>query len=280
MKKKIAWITDSTASLSKQFIEDNHIHVIPLNIIFGDESYKEDVTITSQEFYKRLSEEKELPKTSQPAIGEFIELYETLKNEYEHAIAIHCTDKLSGTLKSSQSAAEMAGFNLEVIDSKIGSFPLARMLEEGIKLENEGKSFGEIVEFLRQLPDRARLILSPASLEQLHKGGRMSGSQLFFGSLLQINIIFEFIDGRPELIEKIRTEKKIKKRIFEMLNEAINTRSDIKEVSIIHADDETKADEWKKELEVSFPFLSFTKTMLSPVPGAHVGKGTIGLGWL
>lgn len=278
MKKKIAWITDSTATLSKEFIKRYDVHVLPLKIIFGDEVYEEGVTITEEDFYQKLSNSKELPKTSQPAIGEFVQLYEKLKEEYELAIAIHASSELTGTYQGSVSASRMVGFDgVEVIDSKIGSFPLGKMVQKGIELEEQGKSFQEIVSYLKTLPDKGRLYMIPGSLEQLHKGGRLSTTQTILGNLLKLKLIIKFDNGKAILAEKVRTYRKAKDRIFDIFNE---TAEKIKEVSVIHGNDAETANIWKNELQKLYPSISFTTTMFSPVAGVHTGQGTIGLSWI
>jgi DegV family protein with EDD domain len=276
-QKDIAWVTDSTSSLSEDFIRNNNIYVVPLSIIFGEESYLEGVDITAEDFYPKLAASKVLPKTSQPAIGEFVELYQKLKEEYKHAIAIHASSALTGTYQSSVAASSMVDYKVEVIDSKIGSYPLGRMIEKGIEMQQAGKSYEDIVSHLRTLPDKANLYMAPGSLEQLHKGGRLSTTQVIIGSLIKLKLIVRFEDGKVVLFDKIRTEKKVKERLFQILEEA---SSNIKEASVIHGNVGSMAEEWREELQQRFPNISFTTTIFSPVPGTHTGQGTIGLAWI
>lgn len=154
-QKKIAWITDSTIYMDKEFLERNNIHVVPLYVIFGDRCYKEDVDMTTPEFFEKLHSSEELPKTSQPAIGDFVALYEKLKEEYECGIAIQVSSGISGTFQTSKMAAEMTGFDVKVIDSWMGAFPMACMFQEAIKLEQEGKTRDEIAACLRTIPPTA-----------------------------------------------------------------------------------------------------------------------------
>lgn len=276
-QNEIAWVTDSTASLPEDFIKNNHIYVVPLSIIFGDEAYLEGVDITAEDFYPKLAGSKVLPKTSQPAIGEFVELYKKLKEQYKHAIAIHASSALTGTYQSSVAASSMVEYQVEVIDSKIGSFPLGRMVEKGIEMQKEGKSYEEIVTYLRTLPDKANLYMAPGSLEQLQKGGRLSTTQVIIGSLIRLKLIVRFEDGKVVLFDKIRTEKKVKERLFQILEE--NAHS-IKEASVIHGNVKELAEQWREELKERFPNISFTTTTFSPVAGTHTGQGTIGLAWI
>jgi DegV family protein with EDD domain len=276
-KTEIAWVTDSTASLPDEFIKENHIYVVPLSILFGEESYLEGVDITAEDFYPKLAASKVLPKTSQPAIGEFVELYKKLKSEYKHVIAIHASSALTGTYQSSVAASSMVEYEVEVIDSKIGSYPLGRMLEKGIDMQKKGKLYEEIVSYLRTLPDKANLYMAPGSLEQLHKGGRLSTAQVIIGSLIKLKLIVRFDEGKVVLFDKIRTEKKVKERLFQILEES---SMHIKEASVIHGNVAVMAEEWREELQQRFPNIHFRKTIFSPVAGVHTGQGTIGLAWI
>ncbi|WP_071459012.1 DegV family protein [Bacillus massilinigeriensis] len=274
---EIAWVTDSTASLTKEFIENNHVFVVPLSIVFGEDSYLEGIDITEEDFYPKLAASKVLPKTSQPAIGEFVELYKSLKEKYKHAIAIHASSALTGTYQSSVVASGMVDYNVEVIDSKIGSYPLGKMIEIGVQMQKEGKSYDEIIHHMRGLPEKARLMMAPGSLEQLHKGGRLSTTQVILGSMIKLKLIVHFEDGKVVLLDKIRTEKKVKEKLFYIFSEEAHR---VKEVSVIHGNVQDLAEEWQRDLQALYPGISVTTTKFSPVPGVHTGQGTIGLAWL
>src|SRR5690625_4016826 len=114
--KKIAWITESTCLLSRHFIEENNLYVLALSVIVNGVSYKEDVEITKEEFYEVLRKHVEGAKTSQRAFGEFIELYENLKSEYDCGIAIHASSALTGIYDSSINASKQKVFSVKVID--------------------------------------------------------------------------------------------------------------------------------------------------------------------
>lgn len=279
MNKKIAWITDSTSSLDGNFIKQNNVFVVPLGIIFGNESFKENVDITTDEFYAKLKTAKELPKTSQPVIGEFLELYENLKKDFDCAIAIHCSGKLSGTVFSSQSAAEMANFDVTVIDSKIGSYPLSKIIERGVELYNNGQDVETIVKSLKDMTNKTHLYFTPANMEQLHRSGRVSGSQAFLGNLLKIKLILGFDDASVVIKEKVRSEKKAKQAISNLLSAEI-VHNSIKEVAVIHTNNPYEAEIWKNELTIQYPEISFLIMPLIPVVAVHTGEGTLGLSWI
>ena len=139
MTKKIAWITDTAAQLDESFIRKHNVHILPLSVVFADGVFKETVDMTQEEFYDKLRVAKTHPKTSQPAIGEMVALYEKLQEQgYDCAIALHVSSGLSGTFDSSQTAAQMVDFKVYPIDSKIGSYPMIKMIEIGNELLEQG----------------------------------------------------------------------------------------------------------------------------------------------
>jgi DegV family protein with EDD domain len=276
-KSTIAWVTDTTATLSPEFIKQHNIYVVPLFVIFGETAYKENIEISSTAFYQKLASAKELPKTSQPSPGEMLELFKEIKEKYDHVIAIHVTGALTGAYNGAISAAKETGVDAFVLDSLIGSFPLGKMVERAVALEQQGKTFEEIVVEIKSLPAKGRLFLTPGSLEQLHKGGRVTGTQTVLATLLNMKVILKFHEGRAILCDKVRSHKRA---IAKMVDYLDLEKAYVKEATIIHADNLKEATQWKTILQAQFPHISFSITELSPVPGTHAGRGTIGLAWL
>ncbi len=277
--KKIAWITDSTCGLSQEFIDQHNIHVLPMVVNINGISYREDIDITKDEVYELLKNYGEGAKTSQPSFGDFVSLYERLEKEYDMGIAIHASSELTGTYQSSISAAEMSGFKTEVIDSKIGSYALGKMIRNGIELQETGTSYDEIVKILRTYPNQAEMYLLPESLEQLHKSGRVSTTQTVFANLLHINLLLTFEDGKVIVQEKIRSKKKATRRLFRIIEQAISEHQ-VKEICIMHAGVKEKAENWKYELERLHQSIKFRTEALVPVAGVHTGFGTMSVAWL
>lgn len=281
MRNKIAWVTDTAALLTNEFIAKHNVHVLPLNIVFEEGPLRETVDMTHNEFYEKLRASKSHPKTSQPAFGEHVALYERLKEEgYEYAIAIHTSEQLSGTVLSAPMAAEQAGFKNYVIDAKIGSYPMQVMLELGFELEKQGLGPEEIVKEIEAMRHRGQLSFIPASLEQLHKSGRVSGTAMFLSNLLNIKLVISYNkEGGVEVAQKVRADKRAKKYVVGLLEEAI-AKSGVSEVAVINCNNDAGAREWKKELEQQFPAIHFIPTPLSACVGVHAGEGTLGLSWV
>lgn len=278
--EKIAIITDSAPLLNPEYIKKHHIFVLPLLIVFEDASFKEVDELSSADFYARMKTTKKHPKTSQPAFGDQIALYEQLKEEgYTGAVAIHATSKLSGTYNSAVMAVNETGFNCEVIDSKTGSYPMQLMIEKAVELREEGLNAQEIAEGVRPMLDKSNLFLVPASLDQLHKSGRVSGTASLLSNLLNIKLIIGFErDGTITLREKVRSEKKARKTMLSFLESSIDT-SVPRRIGIIHCNVPSEASEFASSLQESYPNLTFELTDLTAAVGVHAGEGTIGIAW-
>lgn len=277
--KKIAWITDSTCGLSQEFIEANNIYVLPMIVIIDHKSYREDIDISKDDVYKLLEQYGEGAKTSQPPYGEFIELYKKLKSEYDYGIAIHASSQLTGTYQSSMSAAQMEEFPVEVIDSKIGSYALGKMIKQGLKMEREGKSYEEIVSTLKTYPDKAEMYLLPKSLDQLKRSGRVSTTQAVFANLLKINLVLQFENGKVIVEEKIRSHKKAVQHLFNKVGDVYRSGS-VQEIGIMHAGAKEVAEQWKLEFSKLYKDLAIKIEPLVPVAGIHTGHGTMAIAWL
>ncbi len=279
MVKKIAVITDSTAYLPKEVIEKYHIHVVPLSVNFSFNSYKEGVDMTSKEFYEYLGKTNELPTTSQPAIGDFIQLFEDLVNKYDEAIAIHLSSGISGTYQTALSATNMVeGITIEVIDSEIACYSLGFMVIEAAEMVQKGNTLAEIKDKIQAIVKQMKGYFVVDDLSHLHRGGRLNAAQFLVGSMLKIKPIIYFKDKKLEPFEKIRTKKKAVDRIFQLLEEDVKKGGQFK-LSVVQANVIEEAVTIKKQIEESYNNVEVTISDFGPVIGSHTGPGTIGFVW-
>ncbi|SHM48888.1 DegV family protein [Gracilibacillus kekensis] len=277
--KKIAWITDSSCGLDKEYAEKNDIFIIPLNVIIKGKTYREDIDISKEEFYDLLKEHGDDAKTSQPAYGDFIKLYERLKEEYDCGIALHASSQLTGTYQSSISASEMVGFDVEVIDSKIGDYALGKMIKNGVEMAQAKTPFDQIVAKLRSYPEFAQMYLMPQSFDQLRKSGRVSAAQSIFASLLNIHLILGFDNGKVVVKDKVRIKKRAARKMFQLLDEVMK-KYQLNEICILHAGVKDQAHKWKEDIEKLHSGLKVNIQTLVPVAGVHTGYGTMCITWL
>lgn len=276
---KTAVVTDSTAYLPVELKEQLNIHTIPLMVTIDGETYEEDVDLCMAEFYDKVRGKGPLPKTSQPAIGRFVDLYTQLKDEgYTSVVSVHLSSGISGTFAGAGQAGNMVdGIDVIPYDSEISCYVQGFYVIRAAELVQEGASAKEIVEELDRLKQTVRAYFMVDDLSHLQRGGRLNGAQALIGSLLQVKPILHFENKVIVPFEKIRTRKKAMKRIEDLLAEDAKTKE--LDASIIHANNLGEAEKWKAELEERFPTVHFTISYFGPVIGTHLGEGSMGLGW-
>jgi DegV family protein with EDD domain len=276
--KKIAWVTDSSAYIPNDMVGKDDIFIVPLVLILDGKEYRDGVDLSEGELYPKLKTFTTPPKTSQPAIGDFVSLYKDLKERYDAVIGVHISRALSGTISASEQAAAVVGLDLKIIDSKILSYPLTGLIERGIALNKEGKEVDEIVDHLQTMANNVEAFVLVGSLEQLQRSGRLTGLRYLLGSLLNIRPIITFKDGKLIIFEKKRSDIKATNRIFEMLDQAM-VQSSKKVIYVLHANADEKAQEWKEKIHEKYTDMNVLIGPLSSAVTLHAGEGTIALGW-
>ncbi|MEI5908483.1 DegV family protein [Bacillus spongiae] len=276
--KKIAWITDSSAYVPDKVRKHNDLFIIPMNISFDDHVYKDGVDLSAEQLYKKMDDMDGIPKTSQPALSDFIELYTKLKQEYDEAIAVHLSSDLSGTYNASNLAAKLTGFPVEVIDSRILSYPLTMMIEKGMKLHSNGLGAKEIGDILRKEHTNYQNFILVGKIEQLYKGGRINAIQKMIGSIFNIHPILQIKDGTVQLYGKARTKKKAINTILNQFD-LQKQKNIIKQVQVLHADVIDEAKSLKERLLTQYKDIDVLIGPISQTIGVHGGKGSITLVW-
>ncbi|TCP57827.1 DegV family protein with EDD domain [Tumebacillus sp. BK434] len=272
---KIAIVTDSTAYLPTDTIHKYGITVVSLMVNFGQESHKEGVDITSDQFFARLAVEKNLPTTSQPSVGEMVQAYERLLETHDSIIGIFLSSKLSGTAHSAETASRMVEGDITVIDSKITAFGQARLVLTACEMIEAGQDKETIVAKLNEMVETIKAYFIVDSLEHLHRGGRVSGAAALIGSLLQVKPILHVEDGKLELLEKVRTRKKSLARIAELIK-AKQIAGKKLTMAIVYTDNASDAAEVAAQFQEQFPEADISTAQIGPVIGTHVGPGLLG----
>ncbi|MEH7441605.1 DegV family protein [Bacillus sp. JJ1122] len=276
--KKIAWVTDSTAYLDEELRNHPDVYQVPMTIVLDNVEYLDGKDLTAEELYERLKSLKTPPKTSQPPVGVFMELYEQLAKDYDAVFSILVSAKLSGTVASSVQASQSVEIPVLTFDSKILTFPLTSQLKKGIALAEQGASIEEIMEKLEILRNSNETYVMVGSLQQLHRSGRMSGLQFYLGSMLSIKPIISIEDGGLNTKDKVRSDKKAREKMFDYLRSSHEVYK-VKEVYILYGLHKEVADDWQSQLENEFPDIKFKSCPIGAVIGVHAGEHTIGISW-
>ena len=277
---KTAVVTDSTAYLTKEERERFNIHMIPLSVNLEDGTYEEELTITASEFYDKVRGAKQFPKTTQPPIGKFVELFEELSKDYDEVVTIHLSSGISGTYQGALQAGQMVE-NIKVygFDSEVACGPQGMYVVEAAKMAAKGASAKEILVRLEELKSTMRAYFIVDDLAHLQRGGRLSSAAALIGGLLQVKPVLHFVDKKIEPFKKIRTRKKAMRRVEDLLAESAN-QYDALQAVVVHSNCEEEARAWMNELSAKYPTVDFKISYFGPVIGTHLGEGAIAMGWM
>lgn len=277
---KIAIVTDSTAVLSKETEESDVLRVLNIPVIIDGVP---QFNVPADEFYRRLNESKEFPTTSQPSLGETLEVYNQLKEEgYDAVISIHISSGISGFFNTlSGIVRDIEGINIIPFDSRSTSLPMGVMVDAAVSLVKMGKSVDEILAILERMREAQCIYLVVDDLHHLVRSGRLSNGAAIIGSLLKIKPILKFDEsGHIVVSEKIRTAKKAYRRTEELVQEEIefyHTQGWKPMLGIAHAGYEDKANELAEELSAKTE-MPVRVVDLGTVIGTHTGAKTVGMG--
>ena len=277
---RIIIVTDSTADLTEQEIQDFNIHVVPLNITIQEEHYLDGETITKEEFKNKMIASSELPMTAQPSIGRFVELYDELGKDGSEIISIHLMNSISGTVNAARQAADITESTVTVVDSDFTSRSMGIIVREAAKAAQEGKSAEEVLEVIESTRQRTKLYLTVLNLDNLIKGGRISRVMGAFSNLLNIKLFLEVIDGKIEIVQKGRGLKSLQKKYDEVFEEMKACPNGILEIGIMHAGLNEFNQSQIDTLRELFPDAKFTIVMTSPIIMSHTGVDAMAVTYL
>ncbi len=274
---KVALVTDSTAYIPKDLVEEYHISVAPQVLIWGQEIFRDGVDITPDEFYTRLKKATIMPTTSQVNMASFQQIFQQLLEDNYEILSILLSNHLSKTLDSALQAREMfPGASIEIVDSNSTAMAMGFQVLTVARLAQQGASLAECKALAEKATAYTGVIFAVDTLEFLHRGGRIGGGQRFLGSALNIKPILEVRDGRVEAVERVRTRKKSLMRLVDMIGERIAGKRPVR-LAALHAN---AAEEARWMLEMAKERYHPVETVfseVSPVVGTHAGPGTLGL---
>lgn len=274
---KVAIVTDSSAYLPAELVQQYGIYVVPLNVHFNGRLYRDGIDIKEEEFFAKLATAAELPTTSQPSAGDFAQIFRQAAANADGIVAIVISSLLSGTYASALAAKEMLPDTpIAVVDSRNTSMGLGFLVLAAAKAAQEGKTLGEIVALVESMIPKMRVFFVPDTLKYLAKGGRIGGAQALLGSVLSIKPILQLVNGRVEPLEKVRTRSKALARIVELMRQECDGRPT--HVAIVNAMALPEAEELRKNVAAALPHCrELLITGVSPVIGTHTGPGTLGV---
>jgi DegV family protein with EDD domain len=271
-------VTDSTSYLEKKTIKDLDIQVMSLKVVFQEDTYRE-VDLENKAFYKMM-EKRGIPKSSQPSIGEFVEVFTSTIQEGNEILGVFLSEKMSGTLSTAMMARDMVlkdfpEAKIELMDSESNCMQLGFAVEAGAKAAKEGRSLHEAKQAVSSMKNRSRFLFVPNNLKYLEAGGRIGKANALIGGLLSIIPILTVKDGETTIYKKVRRKKKAVDEMIEKMM-ADHKSHHLKEVVIHHIDAFEEAEvlvpRIKEKINAPIRILD-----IGPVIGLHVGPGAIGI---
>lgn len=278
---KLAVITDSSAYLNKEILNREDLFVLDIPVNIDGQEYIEGVNLTAEEFYQKMAQASELPKTSQPSIAKLDEILTSLKEKgYTHVLGLFLSSGISGFYQNIQYMVDdYEGLTIAFPDTLITSAPLGIMVESVFRWRDQGDDFVIIQDKLAIQISHTSAFIMVDDLDHLVKGGRLSNGAALLGNLLSIKPILYFNEhGVIEVYEKVRTEKKATKRLIEIIKET--TASGQYRVIVIHGNSPEKAEELRQHLLESGVGTDISLATFGSVIGTHLGAGSIALGYI
>ncbi len=273
--RKIKIVTDSTVDLSNAVLAEHGVEMVPLSFTIDGQVYTDRVDITPATFIQKMMHATELPKSSQPAAGTFVELYDRLGAEGYDVLSIHMTGGMSGTVRSAAMAAEMTETNVTVVDSQYISRGLAFQVLEAAQMASDGRSMEEIVARLDEVRAATRLYVVVDTLENLVKGGRIGRGKALIGSLLHIKPIGTLKEGVYTPVTNGRSHAQVVKHLAKQFAEDVKGRT-IKGVGLAHAESCKLAENLRDKIIELTGYSHIEIDYTTPIISTHTGPGAIG----
>ena len=276
--KKIAIVTDSNSGITQEMGKTMGIHVIPMPFFIDGELFLEDITLTQEEFYKRLGEDSDI-STSQPSPGEVMECWDELLKEYDEIVHIPMSSGLSSTCHAAQSLSQEYEGKVCVVDNQRISVTQKQSVEDAIVLRDAGKSASEIKEILEAEKLQASIYITVDTLKYLKKGGRVTPAAAALGTVLNLKPVLQILGEKLDAFSKVRGWKAAKRTMLKAIEKDLNDRfADVREDMVLgmaYTCSKEEAQEWKQEIAEKFPEYEIVEGPLSLSVACHIGPGAM-----
>ena len=276
---KVAIVTDSTAYIPENLLQEYSIHVAPQVLIWGEETFEDGVDILPEEYYKRLETAQIMPSTSQVTPKSFERIFSPLIEQGNQILAILVANKLSGTISSAtQIKNEMPKASIEIVDSNTTAMALGFQVLLAARAAADGASMDECIEIAKEAQMHTGVVFAVDTLEFLHRGGRIGGASRYLGAALNLKPILEVVNGKIDAIERVRTRKKSLARLLALVNERVDGNEPL-HFAALHANSPEDAQYLLKALQEKYDPVETVFSEVSPVIGTHAGPGTVAIAY-
>ena len=269
-------LVDAASDYDIHEAEENNIEFVPIGVTMGEEILYDGVNITRDEFFIKLRDSKEFPKTSQPSPQVFVDIFEKVKEKGDEMICLLLSSKLSGTVQSAMLAKNMIGYqNIHIIDSLTATFAIKIMADYGRKLIEQGKTSGEIADAIEAVKSKVKVLAVLDTLENLYKGGRLSKLEAGVGNIAKIKPLITLTeDGKIAVKGKSIGRKKACNDIIKLLSEEeIDYTFPVYGIYSYGTENLENFMEQSKEIGIQYT----DRLQIGPTIGTHIGEGAYGI---
>lgn len=272
---RVKVVTDSTADLSPETAQRLGITVVPLNIHFGRETFRDGIDLTTREFFRKLHTSPFPPFTSPPSEATFYEAYAKLSRETDEAISIHISSRLSGTCRVASEIAEsvLGQCRIMVMDSLTTSLALGNLAIAAAEATQEGANLDELVRLVRGMIPHLYLVFFVETFDYLERGGRIGKAQALLGTMLGVKPLLIIEEGEIQPLEKVRTRTNALDRLFEFITEFPH----IEKMTLFKGIESTGIEELLQRIETAYPDKEVDVVTYGPALATYVGPGAMGV---
>lgn len=274
-RRAVAVVTDSSADLHDGVLDRHRISLVPLQVVFGDDTFRDRVELKPEDFYRRLRDARELPTTSQPAPAEFARVFRDVKEEAEEIVAVLLSSGLSGTFASAQAAARAAGASgVHLIDSRSASLGVGMLALRAAELAEEGWDGGRIAAELVRVRSQSGMLLTVDRYDNLLRSGRVSRGKAWVAGMLDVKPILSLDDsGKVVPVDRVRGRDNVVPRMLELLEQRLTPRPRAIRFGVAHAEAPEAADRVRMALVAAYRPKDCFVSLATGVLGTHVGIG-------
>jgi DegV family protein with EDD domain len=273
--KQVLVVTDSTATVPNDLVNELGIRVVPVLLLFGHQALRDGVDIGPSRVYQLLRAGSQAPTSAAPSVGDFLRVYATAAREASGILSIHMSPDLSATHNVARMAGDLVdGIPVRVLDCKTAAIGQGFVVIEAARAAARGASLDEVVRRAEEVAGKVRMLFTLDTFKYLHRGGRIGGAAALMGTALQIRPILYLPDGHVEVLSRPRTKKRALRLIREQI--VAHAGNAPLHLAVLHADVPDEADELRRGVEERCNCVEVLVTEFTPVMGAHTGPGLVG----
>jgi DegV family protein with EDD domain len=274
-RRPVAVVTDSSADLADSILDRHHIAIVPLQVVFGNETFRDRVELRPEEFYRRLRTARDLPTTSQPTPAEFVRVLRDARSEADEVVAVLLSGSLSGTYASAQASVRAAGISgVHLVDSRSASLGVGMLALRGAELAESGWPAAEIAAELERVRGQAGMLLTVDRYDNLLRSGRVSRGKAWIAGMLDVKPILSLDpDGRVIPVDRVRGREQLVPRVLALLEKRLTPRPRVVRFGVVHTVAPEMAERVRTALVAAYRPRDCFVTLATGVLGTHVGEG-------